>query len=239
MSWYSLRYQIIEGKVHILDPIKRQKTLTEQAADAIRARIVDGQFEFGEALSEITLATELGVSKTPVREAFLQLKNEGLVEILPQRGTFVFRMTIEELRQLFEFREILECNSLRFALRDHPDSLAEALNAISERMSKISEERDARRFRVLDAEFHGELIAQSRNSFILSAYNIIALRVHAFRNRLPNDAQNWESLEMHAEIAKCVAARDSDGAIEQLKAHLRKSFNDYVQRNVEEKANVA
>ena len=90
---------IAEGKVQVLDPIKRQKTLTEQAADAIRARIVEGQFEFGEALSEITLATELGVSKTPVREAFLQLKNEGLVDILPQRGTFVFRMTIEELRR--------------------------------------------------------------------------------------------------------------------------------------------
>jgi DNA-binding GntR family transcriptional regulator len=225
--------------VQVLDPIKRQKTLTEQAADAIRARIVEGQFEFGEALSEITLATELGVSKTPVREAFLQLKNEGLVDILPQRGTFVFRMTIEELRQLFEIREILECNSLRFAMRDHPDAVATALDLIVEEMIKATDERDAKRFRRLDADFHGELIAQSRNSFICSAYNVIALRVHAFRNRLPIGAQSWDTIDMHAEVAKKVAARDTEGAVEQLQAHLRKSFSDYVRRTGSNQANVA
>lgn len=225
--------------MQILDPIKRQKTLTEQAADAIRTRIVEGQFEFGEALSEITLATELGVSKTPVREAFLQLKNEGLVDILPQRGTFVFRMTVEELRQLFEMREILECNSLRFAVRDHPDTISAALDRIVEDMIKATEERDARRFRRLDADFHGELIAQSRNSFIRSAYNVIALRVHAFRNRLPVGAQSWDTMDMHVEIAKRVAARDAEGAIEQLQSHLRKSFNDYVKRTAGDQANVA
>ncbi|RDJ94283.1 GntR family transcriptional regulator, partial [Lacticaseibacillus rhamnosus] len=63
----------------------------EQAADRIRNRIVKGDFRLGEALSETTLATELGISKTPVREAFLILKTEGLVDILPQRGTFGFR----------------------------------------------------------------------------------------------------------------------------------------------------
>lgn len=225
--------------MQILDPIKRQKTLTEQAADAIRTRIVEGLFQFGEALSEITLATELGVSKTPVREAFLQLKNEGLVDILPQRGTFVFRMTVEELRQLFEMREILECNSLRFAMRDHPDALSAALDRIVEDMIKATEERDARRFRRLDADFHGELIAQSCNSFIRSAYNVIALRVHAFRNRLPVGAQSWDTIDMHVETAKCVAARDVEGAIEQLQAHLHKSFNDYVKRTASDQANVA
>jgi len=228
-----------EGNVQVLDPIKRQKTLTEQAADAIRARIVEGQFEFGEALSEITLATELGVSKTPVREAFLQLKNEGLVDILPQRGTFVFRMTIEELRQLFEMREILECNSLRFALRDHPDALSAALNRIVEDMIKATDERDAKRFRRLDADFHGELIKQSRNSFIGSAYNVIALRVHAFRNRLPIGAQSWDTIDMHAEVAKQVAARDAEAAVEQLQTHLQKSFSDYVRRTASDQANVA
>lgn len=225
--------------MQILDPIKRQKTLTEQAADAIRTRIVEGQFDFGEALSEITLAAELGVSKTPVREAFLQLKNEGLVDILPQRGTFVFRMTVEELRQLFEMREILECNALRFAMRDYSDALSAALNRIVEDMIKATEERDAKRFRQLDADFHSELIAQSRNAFICSAYNVIALRVHAFRNRLPVGAQSWDTIDMHVEVAKCVAAKDTEGAVERLKAHLRQSFSDYVRRTANDQANVA
>jgi DNA-binding GntR family transcriptional regulator len=225
--------------VQVLDPIKRQKTLTEQAADAIRSRIVEGQFQFGEALSEITLATELGVSKTPVREAFLQLKNEGLVDILPQRGTFVFRMTIDELRQLFEMREILECSALRFAVRDHREQLSQALDRIVLEMKKATEERDTSQYRKLDAEFHGELINQSGNNFIQSAYNIIALRVHAFRSRLPVSAQNWGAIEMHADVAQRIAASDAEGAVEHLRNHIRKSFNDYFRRTSGDEANVA
>ena len=74
-------HPMIEKTVQTLGPIKRQKTLTEQAADAIRTRIVEGQFEFGEALSEITLANELGVSKTPVREAFQRLARTFRVDV--------------------------------------------------------------------------------------------------------------------------------------------------------------
>ncbi len=225
--------------MHIINPIKRQKTLTEQAADAIRARIIEGQFEFGEALSEITLAAEMGVSKTPVREAFLQLKNEGLVEILPQRGTFVFRMTIEELRQLFDMREILESSALRFAMRDNCAELSSGLKRIIKEAREAVEARDTSRFRNLDAEFHGEIITRSGNAFVQSAYNIIALRIHAFRNRLPVDVQTWDTFDMHSEIARLVAAKDVEGAIAALRAHIKKSFTDYMTRNSNGEADVA
>lgn len=211
-------------------PIKRQKTLTEQSAEAIRARIVGGQFEFGEALSEIALAKELGVSKTPVREAFLQLKNEGLVEIQPQRGTFVFQMTTEQLRQLSELREILEVNSLRFGMRNDPVAFTRSLQRIIEGMTKAAAKRDPASYRSLDAEFHIAIIKAADNSFIESAYNIIALRVQAFRNRLSPEAQNWRALEEHGEIAAYVAKGDADAAAQALSDHIRKAFNQYVAR---------
>jgi DNA-binding transcriptional MocR family regulator len=65
------------------------RSLADQAAEHIRRHIVKGDYQLGEALSETTLAAQLGVSKTPVREAFLRLETEGLVDIQPQRGTFV------------------------------------------------------------------------------------------------------------------------------------------------------
>ncbi len=213
-----------------LGPIKRQKTLTEQAADAIRSRIVGGQFEFGEALSEIALANELGVSKTPVREAFLQLKNEGLVDILPQRGTFVFRMTTEQLRQLLEMREVLETNSLRFAMRNGGDALQRSLDPIIEGMTSATKEKDPVVFRRYDAEFHNAIIEGSGNSFIHSAYNIIALRVQAFRNRLSLEAQNWRSLDEHAEVADHVRAKHVDDAAAALSKHIHGAFTDYLER---------
>jgi DNA-binding GntR family transcriptional regulator len=220
--------------VPILRPIKRQKTLTEQAADAIRARIVDGQFEFGEALSEIALANELGVSKTPVREAFLQLKNEGLVEILPQRGTFVFKMTTEQLRQLMEMRELLEVNSLRFAMRGGGEDLARELQRIIESMEKTANDRDPVTYRRHDADFHAAMIRASANAFIQSAYNVIALRVQAFRNRVSLDAQNWRSLDEHKQVLAYVEEKDADAAAEALLNHIRGAFYDYVARITEE-----
>jgi DNA-binding GntR family transcriptional regulator len=209
--------------------IKRHKTLTEQAADAIRTRIVSGELQFGEALSEIALATELGVSKTTVREAFLQLKNEGLVEIMPQRGTFVFQMTTEQLRQLVEMRELLESASLRFAMRDGPQ-LADTLQAIVGRMATACEAKDHKAYRNHDADFHQAIIAASGNSFIGSAYAIIAFRVQALRNRLSLDAQNWRSFDGHAQVARMVRDNKIEEAVKMLLDHISDAFNSYVAR---------
>ncbi len=213
-----------------LGPIRRQKTLTEQAADAIRARIVEGQFNFGDALSEIALANELGVSKTPVREAFLQLKNEGLVEILPQRGTFVFRMTTEQMRQMWELREVLETNSLQIAMRDGGEELIRSINPIIECMAKATKDREPTVYRRFDAEFHTAIITASRNDFIQSAYNLIALRVQAFRNRLSLEAQDWRSIDQHVDVAELIRARKTDQAVDSLFRHIHGAFEDYVKR---------
>src|SRR5690606_5401144 len=85
----------------------RPKSLKEMVADELRMRIIDGRLQLGAGLSENGLAAELGISKTPVREALLQLKQEGLVEVQPQRGTYVFRMAAEQVVMISELREIL------------------------------------------------------------------------------------------------------------------------------------
>jgi DNA-binding GntR family transcriptional regulator len=215
--------------VDVSAQIKRQKTLTEQAAEAIRTRIVNGEFHFGEALSEIALATELGVSKTPVREAFLQLKNEGLVEILPQRGTFVFQMTGEQLRQLVEMRELLETASLRFAMRGGA-LLGDALEAIVDRMASAVEARDHAAYRRHDAEFHQAIVNASGNAFIGSAYHIIAFRVQALRNRLSLDTLDNRSFEGHKAVARHVRNNDTDAAQAELLEHIGVAVNIYLAR---------
>ncbi len=215
--------------VELLGQIKRQKTLTEQAADVIRARIVSGEFHFGEPLSEIALATELGVSKTPVREAFLQLKNEGLVEIFPQRGTFVFQMTGEQLRQLAEMRELLESASLQFAMRNAA-RLADALQTVIARMAAAVDERDYAAYRGHDADFHQAIISASGNAFINSAYSIIAFRLQALRNRLSLEAQNWRSFDAHKDVARHVRDNNVDAAQAKLLEHIGDAAYAYLAR---------
>jgi DNA-binding GntR family transcriptional regulator len=210
-------------------PLKRPRTLTEQAADAIRARIVSGDFQLGEALSEITLAAELGVSKTPVREAFLQLKNEGLVEIQPQRGTFVFQMTSEQIRQLTAFRELLEAEALRIAMQLNAAGLGEVLHAIVARMNDAVAAGDSRLYRQIDNDFHQEIIVACGNPFIEAAYSSIAFRVQALRNRLSlQPHQNHRSLEEHRNLASIIGGGDCDGAVSTLIDHIRATLREYI-----------
>ena len=128
----------------------RPPSLAEQAADQIRHRIVKGDFRLGEALSETALAAELGISKTPVREAFLLLKTEGLVDILPQRGTFVFRIGAGEADKLSEFREVLEISALQLAMAKDAAGLGQALGAIAADMSAALDVDDAAAYLELD-----------------------------------------------------------------------------------------
>ena len=88
--------------------ITRPKSLTEMVVEELRKRIIDGRMQLGAALSENALAADLGISKTPVREALLQLKLERLVDVLPQRGTYVFRMAPDQVAMIRELREVLE-----------------------------------------------------------------------------------------------------------------------------------
>jgi DNA-binding GntR family transcriptional regulator len=210
-------------------PLKRPRTLTEQAADAIRARIVSGDFQLGEALSEITLAADLGVSKTPVREAFLQLKNEGLVDIQPQRGTFVFQMTSDHIRQLTVLRELLEVKALRIAMENDVRRLAEVLNGIVARMDQSVAAGDPALYRALDNDLHQHIIVAAGNQFVEAAYSNIAFRVQALRNRLSlQPPQNTRSLDEHHQLAALVSANQPEKAGVKLLEHIRATLREYI-----------
>src|SRR3546814_1175987 len=97
--------------------LERPKSLTELVKEHVRTRITNGELMLGEALSENVLAAQLGISKTPVREALLQLKLEGLVDIQPQRGSFVFTMAPEEAAELCQYRSEEHTSELQSLMR--------------------------------------------------------------------------------------------------------------------------
>jgi DNA-binding GntR family transcriptional regulator len=208
--------------------LRRPKSLTEQAADEIRQRIVFGDIALGASLSENTLAAELGVSKTPVREALLQLKNEGLVSIQPQRGSFVFDLSASEIVQLGELRETLELAALRLAAKYDPNGLETDLAAILERMKKALDRNDAAAYRKLDAEFHLAMFERSANKYLLAAYLGIAFRIQALRTRLSADPMlNRSSFRDHEKIHRLVEARRVEEAAALLASHARGTTENY------------
>jgi DNA-binding GntR family transcriptional regulator len=209
--------------------LQRARTLTEQAAEEIRARIIRGNFALGAALSENTLAAELGVSKTPVREALLQLKLEGLVDIQPQRGSFVFQMSAQEVVELSELREILETAAILRAVERDPDGLAAALAEIVSRMRSVNAAGDFARYRDLDADFHQAIVDHCGNAFLKESYAGITFRVQTLRARLSGDAAlNSTSLEEHAQLLAHIKARDTARLCPLLAAHIFGTRRQYV-----------
>ena len=204
--------------------LERPKSLTDMAIESIRSSIVEGRLSLGEQLSEAALALSLGISKTPVREALLQLRGEGLVEIHPQRGTYVFKVDHDDVVQICRFREILESAALAGAMAH------DAIGLVAELDANLRTPKTKRPLPESDAEFHGIVMRRSGNEYLRSAYGLIEHKIHALRWRLPqHNEQISECQQNHAVIVE----RMREGKVAQaqtlLKQHIRETQEAYLQ----------
>ena len=212
-------------------PAPKRPNLTERAVAHIRARIIDGGLRLGELVSESALAAELGMSKTPVREALVRLKQEGLVDILPQRGTVVFDMRVGEIEQISAFRAILEMAAVRDAMRNHWGQLVDRLERNVARMAQAIAEDNVSEYRRLDAGFHDAIIDLSDNIFLQEAYSRTAMRIQAMRTRLSgHTANNQRTLAEHQAIVSAIIRRDLAHVLEHLEEHIRKTQELYIRQ---------
>jgi len=217
-----------ESKMPIESKLDRPKSLTDLAVERIRAAIVEGGLAFGEQLSEAALAVNLGISKTPVREALLRLKMDGLVDIQPQRGTFVFTLRADEVKELTAFREIIETEALGLSMRLDRDGLVEALKANLARMPK-AKGFDPRRVHALDTEFHEAIVNACGNRHLIAAYGLVGHRIEALRYRLPvGDEQVEHCQQNHARIIARIAEGDVRRAESTLREHVLSTEDSYL-----------
>ncbi|WP_416798124.1 GntR family transcriptional regulator [Ciceribacter azotifigens] len=208
--------------------IARPKLLVDEVIRTLRAMIVEGRVLPGERLSENALAAELGVSTTPVREAIALLRQEGLVAVQPQSGTYVFDLRPGELGQLCELRFALEPTAIQLALEDPSSQLADKLAVIVRRMEDAQSEGRVQDYLALDTEFHETIIASANNPYISSAYALISAKMAALRNRLGRDPHHMEkSKNEHLEIAEAVRVKDLNRAIEILMRHIARKEGSY------------
>ncbi|WP_422377660.1 GntR family transcriptional regulator [Roseibium sp.] len=218
--------------------IKRPKSLTELVTETLREWIVSGDLELGEHLSEIRISKELEVSRTPVREAVNRLEMEGLLSVEPMRGTFVFSLEPSELAKLCDARVCLETAALKEAIRLNPDALHDVLVKCVEDMTRAREQKDDSAYLAADTVFHQCLFDQSDNRFLNDAYQAIAKKMAALRNRLGRHPDHMaKSYREHIELTEAVKNRDVERAMEILKSHIdRKEGSYWSQATVAENA---
>lgn len=207
--------------------IDRPRSLTALVADQIRELIVSGHLALGEQLSEQSLADQLGVSRMPVREAFLHLQAERLVEVRPQRGSFVFDYDTTELRDICELRQILEIGALQVATRRDRAALVKVLRAKIELAEPIlaRDPIDPLAYQPMDTAFHNALVQATENRELIEAYGKISGRIRAIRHRLTRSPpQVLSSQAQHIRITEAVAAGNDTLAQGELVDHV---FNSH------------
>jgi DNA-binding GntR family transcriptional regulator len=197
--------------------LQRPQLLTELACERIRAAIVDGEFALGEQMSEAQLALRLGVSKTPVREALMRLRADGLVEVHPQRGSFVFRLDPERIGQLCRYRATIETAALRESMADgHGGVIADTLERLVAAMQVAEQERDLKALARLDMEFHWQFFARCPNPYLRAGYEVIRWQLVAMRHRAPID----NAVSSHRVLLDAVAAGSVEPACALLADHV-------------------
>lgn len=205
--------------------IQKPKSLTLLALENIRDGITSGAYPLGSPLYEKVLAEEFGISKTPVREALVQLQREGLVVVVPHSGTFVFELADGEVAELCELRLILETNALQLAVQRRPGRLAADIEALIDAMREALKQGLVAEYRELDGQFHQLLFRHCGNSYLASSYAMIEAKLTTLRVSLitPLPEETSVSMSEHVQIAQALGEADTDKALEVLSSHIRRS----------------
>lgn len=201
----------------------KNEDLASSAYQRMREAILEGELEPGAPLFEVHLASNMGMSRTPVREALKVLARDGLVEVVPSRGYIVPRRSMDDLRELFELRESLEGMAARYAALRVTDGEIDELQALCER---YAQEQDWAQWAQVGTSFHTLLLSAARNARLTAILDSLKGQiVHSRRSVLQADAQRRDAaIREHRAILDAVKAHDPDAAEEAARAHVRLSY---------------
>lgn len=188
----------------------------------LREDIIEGNFKFGEALSESKVANRYGVSRTPVREAFSFLGKEGLVRTEPQLGTYVFTINREDFGKLSEVRSILEVAALSAAMVDRRKALLRGWRKIVKNMEAAISKGSAAEYVCLDRKFHAILFDIADNFYLSEATFSFAAKMAAIQNRMGETKDHIAfSCAEHVELLALVEDKRDEVAKVLLDRHIR------------------
>lgn len=209
---------------------KRPQSLSAKIADHLRDQIVRGDIGLGASLAEERLAEQLEVSRTPVREAFSRLEFEGLVSVIPQKGTFVFMPNEKDVRELCDFRYTLEVRAATLALSHDPQGLHTQMSNAFQTMRVACETKDMSLYAQADSDFHNAFVEGCDNNYIRQAFSIGSGRVAALRVHLAafSKGEPDRSFAEHEAMVALCAERDADGIQNILRAHIMRTQENYL-----------
>lgn len=157
-----------------------EKSLRDQAAANIRRAIEAGVLKPGDRLVEAEIATQMGISRAPVREAVRLLEQEGFVTSVPRKGTFVVELTRQDIEEIFSLRSVLEGLAVKLATpRLGPNEIAE-LGGLMEDMREAAGDRDMSKLVETDLAFHQRIVCLSGHNRLLQDWLRMSVQLRLF-----------------------------------------------------------
>lgn len=201
-----------------------------EVADELKASIIATDIALGEILSEERVASQMGVSRTPVREAFSILQHQGLLTILPQRGSAVFRPNAQDIEMLVDFRRHMELGAARLALRRAPAETADDLARTIELMDTARDRDELLSYTRADDAFHAAFFTHCGNPHYSQAYDLVSGRISALRAHLsiPLQIYRTRAYDEHLAMGRAVEDRDEATLLEVLERHISAMSNNYI-----------
>lgn len=198
-----------------------RRTLHEEVLERLRDMIIEGRLEPGQRINEGQIGAQLGVSRTPLREAIKTLVSEGLVEIQPAKGAVVRKFTARDLYQVLEVLKSLEQLGGRMACDQGSDSSIEAIHALHKRMLVLYETRERLEYFKLNQAIHSAIVAASGNTVLMEMHETLQARIKRLRFIGNEGPVKWAgAVAEHEDMMAALLKRDAEALSEAIGRHM-------------------
>ena len=201
------------------------RVLADWVTASLREAILNGYFEPGEKLDQDLIAEELGVSRTPVREALNRLESEGFVEVRPHYGAFIAEVSPQDIREVYEVRRLLEAEVVWQVTPLIPESVLDELErSLAETQAQFDAGDSAKHFES-DVYFHETIVNFVENRLLKEILDSLTNRVSMVRRFAQSKPGPHlvESFKEHRAILQAIQQRDPEKAVELMTIHLERS----------------
>ena len=206
--------------------LESYRPLRELVLDAIRSAIMNGTLQPRERLMEIQMAEELGVSRTPIREALRKLELEGFIVMVPRKGAYVSDLSFKDIADVFEIRAALEGLAAGLAAERITEEELERMERLLVEKQEAITQDDISKLVEVDTKFHELMYQASRNVRLGSIISNLREQIQRFRlTSLSYPGRNKLSLEEHKKIVEAIQARDYQMARQLATEHIENAEN--------------
>ena len=215
-------------------PIARSKSLKEQAYEILKGMILTGRLEQDKLHNEKRVAEALGVSRTPVREALLELSREGMIIFLPGKGFKVRNFTLQEIQEVFDVRRIIEGHVIRAISQRLTEEDHDQIQRLIAKLEKLAGRNDRTTFIETDKEFHQFLASRMGNRKIQTILMGLRDQIHLMGiQALEYSDRMQQVIQEHQRIHSALRERDGERAREEMLSHLRNTESILTSNHVE------